>query len=197
MSFLHRYWNEIQQVLWSVPQRGVRRRKQHPSTESLKVRLLLAASFSEFIDPNPSPGNQFGHSVVPLSTGNVVITAPFADANGTDAGAVYLFNGQTGALISTLRGSSAGDQIGKEGIIALPNGNFLIRSPLWDNAAATDAGAVTWGSGMSGITGTVSASNSLIGVTAADKVGSGGVTVLTNGNYVVRSPLWDNGLTSW
>ena len=44
-----------------------------------------------------------------------------------------------------------------------------------------------------GATGAVSAANSLVGSTANDQVGSGGVTVLNNGNYVARSPLWDNG----
>ena len=31
-------------------------------------------------------------------------------------------------------------------------------SPYWDNGAATDAGAVTWGSGTAGFSGVVSAS---------------------------------------
>jgi hypothetical protein len=56
----------------------------------------MAAGFAEFVDPHPAAGNQFGASVVPLSTGNVVVTSPFDDAGGTDAGAVYLFNGRTG-----------------------------------------------------------------------------------------------------
>src|SRR5881296_103213 len=70
---------------------------------------LQAATFPEFVDPNPAPGNQFGATVVVLSTGNVVILSPGDDAGGTDAGAVYLFNGSTGALISTLVGSTASD----------------------------------------------------------------------------------------
>ena len=65
--------------------------------------------------------------------------------------------------------------------------------PYWDNGAATDAGAVTWGSGTAGVSGVVSAANSLVGSTANDQVGYGGVTALSNGNYVVRSPAWDNG----
>src|SRR5260221_10577642 len=79
-----------------------------------------AASFPEFVDPHPAPGNQFGSIVVPLSTGNVVITSPHDNAGGTNAGAVYLFNGATGALISTLRGSTAGDVVGQSGVTALP-----------------------------------------------------------------------------
>ena len=67
----------------------------------ISAGTLQAAPISEFVDPHPAPGNQFGARVLPLSTGNVVITSPFDDAGGTDAGAVYLFNGATGALIST------------------------------------------------------------------------------------------------
>ena len=72
-------------------------------------------------------------------------------------------------------------------------------------------GAVTWGSGTAGVKGTISASNSLIGATANDHVGGGyatlangysvggSVTVLSNGNYVVASPLWSNqtGAVTW
>ena len=51
------------------------------------------------MDPNPTAGDHFGAAVVPLSTGNVVITSPLDDTGGTDAGAVYLFNGATGDLM--------------------------------------------------------------------------------------------------
>jgi hypothetical protein len=131
--------------------------------------------------------------VVPLSGGNVVVTSPFDDAGGTDAGAVYLFNGATGALISTLRGSTAGNNVGSGGVTALTNGNYVVRSPNWDDGATTNAGAATWGSGAIGASGAVSATNSLIGSAANDNVSGGGVTALTNGNYVVGSPVWDNG----
>ena len=56
---------------------------------------------------------------------------------------------------------------------ALSNGNYVVRSPDWDNGAVTDAGAVTWGNGTTGITGAVSAANSLVGSTADDQVGYG------------------------
>jgi hypothetical protein len=52
---------------------------------------------------------------------------------------------------------------------------------------------VTWGSGVAGISGAVSAANSLIGSAANDLIGYEGVFPLHNGNYVVCSPLWDNG----
>ncbi len=166
-----------------------------PRVDELEQRTLLA-SFSQLIDPNPNPGNQFGHSVVALSTGNIVVTSPFDDAGGTDAGAVYLFNGSTGALISTLRGSKAGDFVGSGGVTALSNGNFVISSPAWDNGSIVNAGAVTWGSGIAGVSGVISPSNSLVGSQTGDFVGNDGVTALTNGNYLVRSSPWDNGLVA-
>ncbi|MES2594108.1 MAG: choice-of-anchor D domain-containing protein [Verrucomicrobiota bacterium] len=237
---------------------------------SVTFSLLLSAvwihgapQFAEFIDPNPNVGNGFGKTVVALSTGNVVITSPSDDLGGTNAGAVYLFNGATGSLISTLRGGRANSQVGSSGVTALPNGNFLIHSPnwgdgtyvgavtfvngvtgisgvvsssnslvgrvddrvgaidsihpvtvlsngnyvlcssSWDNGTALDAGAVTWGSGTTGVSGVISSSNSLIGTTTNDRVGNylasssngiytSGVVALSNGNYVVMSPVWDN-----
>jgi filamentous hemagglutinin family protein len=158
----------------------------------------------ELIDPSFSAGNGFGQQILALGNGNVVIKAALDDFAAADAGAVYLYNGTTGALISTLRGSTANDNIGQnssfQGLQALTgNNNFVIRSTNWDNVATANAGAVTWGSGTLGVSGSVSAVNSLVGMQANDNVGSGGlsvmVTVLTNGNYVVSSENWDNGAT--
>ena len=45
-----------------------------------------------------------------------------------------------------MRGTTAGDQIGYipnyTAITALPNGNYLVASPSWDNGGIADAGAV-------------------------------------------------------
>ncbi len=168
--------------------------------EPLEDRVAPSADFTMFTDPDPATGNDFGASVVPLSTGNVVITAPGDSAGGTNAGAVYLFNGATGALISTLLGSS-GNHIGSNGVTALSNGNFVLDTPNWGNGL----GAVTWGSGVTGVAGTISAANSLAGSIPGDDVGNGdavgddGVTSLSNGNYVVDSPYWNNedGAVTW
>src|SRR5204863_1863391 len=94
---------------------------------------------------------------------------------------------------NSLVGSTAGDQIGSAGVTALTNGNYVVRSPNWDTGGIVNAGAVTWGDGTTGVTGVVSPANSLVGATAADQVGSVGVTALTNGNYVVASSGWDDG----
>ena len=157
--------------------RGARRNRSRSPVRAIRSRRLsweafedriAPAGFTEFLDPDPAPGNQFGATVVALSTGNVVITSPDDNAGGTGAGAVYLFNGATGALISTLTGSHAGDNIGSGGVTALSNGNYVVSSPNWTNGAAANAGAVTWGSGTAGVSGAVSATNSLVGSTAND-----------------------------
>jgi filamentous hemagglutinin family protein len=148
-----------------------------------------AVSYFEFVDPNADTGS-FGTSVTTLASGNVVIADTGDDAAASNAGAVYLFNGATGGLISTITGSTASDAVGS--VTALTNGNFVIRSG-WTNGGATNAGAVTWASGTTGISGVVSAANSLVGSTINDGVGFGTVVVLPSGNYVVRSTNWDNG----
>lgn len=158
----------------------------------LSIQLF---SYEEFIDPNPSTGNDFGANVTVLPNGNVVITSPYTDINGVkDCGAVYLYNGKTHKLISSLYGSSASDMIGSWNIVVLTNGNYVIQSPYWDNGSATDAGAVTWGNAYTGVSGIVSANNSLAGTSSDDGVGS--IVCLTNGNYVVLTPSWDNGLNA-
>ncbi len=157
---------------------------------------IVGPTFTEFADPNPAAGNNFGVQVVPLSTGNVVITSPYDNFGAFSAGAVYLFNGATGALISALRGSHAYDEVGLGSVAGIGNGNYVVCSPYWHNGTVANAGAVTWGNGTTGIGGIISITNSLIGSHTSDKVGSQGVTALTNGNYVVCSPYWDNGTIS-
>ena len=74
----------------------------------------------QLIDPLASPGNWFGDHVVPLSTGNVAVTAYGTTVgSASNAGAVHLYNGETGALISSLVGSSSYDYVGGGGITAL------------------------------------------------------------------------------
>jgi hypothetical protein len=141
----------------------------------------------------PPGGGSFGTSVTVLPNGNIVVTDPYYDAGPTpDVGAVYLYNGATRALISTLTGSTADDQVGEGGVTVLSNGNYAVSSRYWNNGAAAGAGAVTWGNGDTGASGVVSSTNSLVGSTAGDQVGWR-VHPLSNGNYVVRSSDWDNG----
>ena len=139
--------------------------------------------------------------VTALSNGNYVVSSPnWTNGAAAAAGAVTWGSGTAGvsgtvSATNSLVGSTANDQVGGNdgGVTALSNGNYVVSSPDWTNGAAADAGAVTWGSGTAGVSGAVSATNSLVGSTANDQVGGGGVTALSNGNYVVSSPNWTNG----
>ncbi|AYQ29893.1 MULTISPECIES: filamentous hemagglutinin N-terminal domain-containing protein [unclassified Polaromonas] len=153
------------------------------------------------VDPHATPGNQFGANTTLLGTttngvftenGKAVITVTTDSLAASNAGAVYLFDTTTGALVSTMTGSRANDRVGTSAT-ALSNGNYVVRSQFWSNGAVAAAGAATWGSAATGINGVVSTANSLYGTTANDNVGNREVIALTNGNYVVRSSIWDNG----
>ncbi|MFN2109874.1 MAG: hypothetical protein ACK2UI_09445, partial [Anaerolineae bacterium] len=133
--------------------------------------ILTPASVvqAEQIDIVGPPGSEaFGTSVTALPNGNIVVTDPLFDAGvKVDAGAVFLYDGASATLISYFTGSTDNDQVGSGGVVVLNNGNFVVISPQWQ-----DVGAVTWGSGTSGVTGsTVSSSNSLVGSTYGDQVG--------------------------
>ena len=137
-------------------------------------------------------------TVTALTNGNYVVSSADWD-NGSiqNAGAVTLCNGTTGMIgtvspANSLVGSKAFDQVGWGGSVALTNGNYVVRSYLWGNGAQTRAGALTFGNGVTGVTGEVSAANSLVGTSMNDNVGINAITPLPNGNYVVTSFAWNN-----
>jgi hypothetical protein len=167
---------------------------------------VQATSGFHLVNPHPTQPGVLGFGITPLPNGNMVLADPYDDLIAADGGAVYLFQGQTGALLGSLVGSEAGDRLGDagdaghsdpgnnvgQGIVPLTNGNYVVRSPNWNGGL----GAATWADGTVGITGAVDDTNSLVGAHAGDQVGggnSGGVVALSYGNYVVRSPSWNNG----
>src|SRR5207244_4639690 len=109
-----------------------------------------------------NPGDYVGNlGVVLLSNGNYVIDSP--DWNGY-RGAVTWCNGSTGSsgIVSdanSLVGNNAYDRVGFSGITPLSNGNYVVNSGFWN----ANRGAVTWGNGSTGVSGTVSDVNSLAG----------------------------------
>ncbi len=137
--------------------------------------------------------------VTALTNGNYVVSSPYwHNGTATQAGAVTWESGTVGisgviSSANSLVGSTAYDKVGISDVTALTNGNYVVNSPCWHNGAVAYAGAVTWGSGTDGVSGVVSSANSLVGSTTNDQVGYSGVTALTNGNYVVCSPDWNNG----
>ncbi len=90
----------------------------------------------------------------------------------------------------------SGQEIAQPAVTALPNGSYVVASPYWQNDTVQFAGAVTWVNGAAPVAGRIGADNSLVGTGFNDSVGSGGVFALSNGNYVVSSPNWDNNAVS-
>lgn len=147
-----------------------------------------------------------GNGVTALNNGHYVASSSAWD-NGAivNAGAVTWGNGTTGTVgavssSNSLVGSTANDNVGgwtgvSYGVKALTNGHYVVASPSWSDGAIVDAGAVTWANGTTGITGTISPSNSLVSTTSSSQLGYGSVYALPNGQYAVASHLWDDGLT--
>lgn len=158
------------------------------------VRLYNGKTFSVITTlAGNRDGDRVGDRVYALPNGNFVTSSQYYDNGATDNGAVWWVNGVSGAT-TFLTGAYNMDQVGLGGITVLTNGNYLVNSYRWTNSTGKPLGAVTWCSGTAGLSGVVSAANSLIGSTDSDYVGTpSGVTALQNGNYVVATPFWDNG----
>ena len=107
------------------------------------------------------------YGVTALTNGNYVVASiNWSNGAASKAGAVTWGSGASGvsgaiSASNSLVGSQANDQVGyggqaiANGITALANGNYVVRSPFWsiDATTATQIGAVTWGSGASGVSG--------------------------------------------
>ena len=100
----------------------------------IAVSILTGAAFGQFTplaasqtDIAGPAASSFGSIVMVLPNGNIVVTAPSYSipSGASNVGAVYLYDGATLGLISTLTGSTANDQVGNGGITVLTNGNFV------------------------------------------------------------------------
>ena len=124
-------------------------------------------------------------SVIALTDGDFVVSSREWVTRG---------NGATGTTAElSLDTSLATDAYS----VALPDGSYVVCSLFKDNAAITQAGAVTWSAANTAVVGEVSAGNSLVGTTATDNLCRGkytpGITPLADSRYVVYSSLFDNG----
>lgn len=172
------------------------------SATGAPARLLLdphdlviddaAGAFPSFevLDPNPDNGG-FGRHLYALG-GDLYAADADDDFAASNAGAAYLFDGRTFALLCALTGASAADRVGDSAPTVLAGGSAVVPCQSWDAAGAPDAGAATWLDAAPGTTGVVSAANSLVGSRQDDRVGFQ-VTALANGHYAVASPNWDDG----
>ncbi|RYD32103.1 MAG: choice-of-anchor D domain-containing protein, partial [Verrucomicrobiaceae bacterium] len=125
--------------------------------------------------------------VTALDNGHFLVLSP----NWSDGrGAVTWVNGTTGITGEVSAGNSlVGVSRDFRITLGLPGGDWLVQNSSWNESR----GAVTRGSGAAGLTGEVSEANSLTGPRPGNSVGGGGIVVLGNGNYVVRSPYWSGG----
>ncbi len=154
-------------------------------------------------------GDYVATDVLPLSNGHYVVQSYLWDsAAAPNVGAVTWADGTVPTVgvvsaINSLTGTQDGDRIGYLAA-ALTNGHYVIASPLWNDGAIADVGAVTWCSGDGPTQDVVDAGNSLVGSHTDDTVGQFstigipplGVIPLAQGDYVVASPAWDNGALS-
>jgi len=143
--------------------------------------------------------------ITPLPNGDYIVASQWWDSTSpvvANAGAVTLCSGTTGragqivSATNSVLGSTANDWLSR--VVALPNGNYVVSSPDWDNSspAKVDVGVAVWCSGITGRTGAVSLVNALVGSTANDRLSDGGgVVALANGNYVVVCSAWSNPTT--
>jgi hypothetical protein len=143
----------------------------------------------------PAGSVRFGHRLLVLPNGNYAVADnQYTDGATASIGAVHLYNGATHTIISTFKGKYFNDRIGIDGLKLIPNSNnFLVLSSFCNGAAAFGVGAVTFINGNTGLNAEVSTANSLMGSINGDAIGSEGVQVLANGDYVVRSKICDNG----
>ena len=144
---------------------------------------LVGGSANDYVGNSGVTPLGNGAYVVGSGSWNSVGAATWSTGDGSIVGPVSAGN--------SLVGSTDGDGVGTR-IVPLSNGNYVVDDYYWHNAASASAGAVTWCNGSIGRTGVVSAGNSLVGSVANDEVGFD-VVALGNGNYVVASPLWDDG----
>lgn len=147
---------------------------------------------------NDVVGSGSAQSVRVLANGDYIVCS---SAWNGGRGAVTRCNAATGcpATINSsnsLVGSVAGDAVGQDGVVILPNGNFVVRSSQWNNGATTTVGALTWFAAGATPTGNVTTGNSRYGGHSGDQIGLIGVVVLSNSNYVTEDAFWDNGTTA-
>jgi len=90
------------------------------------------------------------------------------------------------SAVNALVGKTRGDCVGAN-VISLSNGNYVVSSQNWNNGAIVDAGASTWGAGISGISGVIAETNSFVGTRTSDQIGNIPFVVLPNGNYALQS----------
>ncbi len=93
------------------------------------------------LNPTPAISDQFGNAVAALGS-DLVVGAYLDNTGATDAGATYLFNGVTGALMQTFTNPTPanGDQFGVA-VSGISSNFIVIMGARQDDTGATNAGS--------------------------------------------------------
>ncbi|MFN8534101.1 MAG: hypothetical protein U0556_11200 [Dehalococcoidia bacterium] len=139
--------------------------------------------------PGDQVGFSFAQSVGPDERSLLVVTPRW---NGNRGAATFVVTPTLPvSLVVTTTNSLVGSLPG-DGILTsattVGDGNVLVRWANWNGGR----GAVTWVDGKLGLTGTVSNSNSFVGETIGDRVGSG-VSLLGSDRYLLLDSAWNGG----
>jgi hypothetical protein len=92
-----------------------------------------------FLNPTPGFDDRFGETVMGVGN-NVLIGAPFDDTGADNAGAAYLFDGTTGALLHTFLNPTPADEDYFGSAVGVVGNNVLIGAH-GDDTGADNAGA--------------------------------------------------------
>ena len=138
--------------------------------------------------------------ITEVGSSNFVVLSPsWHLVSSITGGAVTWVSGTAGlaATVGTgnsMYGTTDNDGVAKQGVVVLTDGDYVVPVELWDGAVV-NTGAARWAPGNSSTTGAFNGANSLIGSIVDDRIGDS-VTALTNGNYTVNSPFWNDGVTT-
>jgi hypothetical protein len=134
------------------------------------------------------------NGIAVLANGDYVVGSTSYDNGGLqNVGAATLCSGTggcTGAVngSNSLIGASADDSVGYA--VPHPNGGYFVAAVYWDDGPTPNVGLVVRCS-ATGCTGVISDTGGIKGSQANDYVGD--LRVLSNGNYIIANPNWDNG----
>ncbi len=106
---------------------------------------------------------------------------------------LFLIISTTNAQVSEISGPTGSEKFGQN-VVVFPNGNFVVTDPFFDLGATQNVGAVHIYNGI-----TKQLVSTFTGDQTNDYVGFGGITILSNGHFVVNSNLWRNnsGAYTW
>jgi hypothetical protein len=108
----------------------------------------------------------------------------------SNAGSIKIIDKNTNSLLFNIKGSEVNYRLGNGNFLLLSNKNFILYSSEADNGVLSNAGRVDLFNGLNG-----SLIISIKGDQDSDHLGGDGVSVLSNGNFVISSSQDDvNGL---